>query len=161
MVCTLLIGIFSVIGLSIFKGKTKEKQPKPTKKEADEGLNKVYAETIKLREEELKKQVSRANRYQKLYADSLGEEEEEVQEVAAADPKGHPATWEEISAAVKQYKPEYEKYLSNPAIKYYVMDKFEGMSLNEILKEIEPIIGVIKPQSKTSTAELQDSSSFA
>jgi len=144
------LGAIAVILVKVYQGKSKVKGKKTS---ANEQLNEVLEDTIKRQAIELKKQVGRANRFQALYQNEQAADEEVTDE--------EPATWEQIGGLVKLKFPQYEKYLSNPAIKYYVMDKFKGMSLNEIIKEIEPLIGDIKSQSGTNPNELQNNSTFA
>jgi len=150
----LMVGIFSIVVMQIFKGKTKVKQ---TKKTAEQGLNDVYEDTIKRQASELKKQTGRANRFQALYQNLDDDEEEDVEEIEG----GKEVKWKDIEQLVKTSYPQYTKYLDNAAVRYYVMNKIKGMTMKEVLDEIQPLIGDIKPKSGTQTDELQNNPQFA
>ncbi len=154
LIAILIAGMFSVIGILIFKGKTKVKQ---TKTDANSQLNNVYQDTIVRLQSELKKQVGRANRFQSLYQGSDTEEEPNV--TASGGSRG--ATMEDVELFVKTSYPQYAKYLDNVAIRYYIEDKIQGKTVDELKKEIEPLIRNLKPQGQTKQNELQNSSNYA
>jgi len=149
-----LIGVFSLVAMKLLQGKTKVKQ---TKISADQQLNNVFQDTIKRQAVELKKQVGRANRFQALYQNLDTDELEDI------DPKGggKEVEWSDIEKLVKTSYPQYAHLLENAAVRYYVQSKIKGMTLEEVIEEIKPFMGNIKPQGKTQQDELQNSNQFA
>jgi len=126
-----LIGVFFLLGMKMFRPKTKEKS---SKSKALDVLSKVHEETIDRLSIELRKVNGRANRLQALRNNELEEEEEELTESG-----GKPVTWEEIQALVKTQAPQYAKLL--PLVKNQVMDATKGMTMQEILQYVGQFTG--------------------
>jgi len=133
-------------GLSVMAkivlGKKGTKQKKVT---ANEQLIGVHQDTIDRLQIELRKQVGRANRYKQL-SDGMEEDETNTPQISG----GGQVTFEEIQGLVNQAAPKYAKFLALPFIKDKVMDITEGMSLSDVVSQLQAIkqgAGDLKPES--------------
>jgi len=126
----MMIGIFSLVGMKMFKPNLSTNKVKTSKDDAISSLNKVNDETIERLTKQLQKESGRANKLQ-----ALKEKEEGLQE----DPQENQVSFEEITALVKNSYPKYSVLL--PLMKKQVMEMTKGMSLDQVLEYVKGITG--------------------
>ena len=153
-----MVGVFALIGARMFKPNQAKTKPKTRVEAAKDALSETYKENIDRLTLELRKQAGRANRLQALKDnEQLDEEETPTPEISS----GKEATWEEIQELVKVSYPQYTKYLALPTIKEKVMEQVKGMTLAQIIQQIQSIIGGGQPQSGTAQTNEAYNPNFA
>lgn len=143
-----LIGIFTLMGVKMFRPDTKVKS---TTSKAKDVLSKVNEETIERLSGELRKATGRANRLQALRNDE--EEEEEPED------SGVPVTFEQITALVNTQYPQYSKWL--PLAKKQIMEATKGMSMDDILQYVKQFTGNKQSQGNTAPESAQYNPNWA
>lgn len=154
-----LIGVFSLIGARIFKpGQAKTKQKKAVET-ATEVLDKIQLDQIERLKSQLKSEAGRANRLQALKDQAAGNLE--PQQEIASEGAGEPATWEEIQALCKANYPQYMKYINLPGMQEEVMKQFKGLTLAQVIQQINAIIGGGQSQSGAAQSFQENDPNFA
>lgn len=160
IVLTMMIGIFSIIIVKMFKPNQGKTKPKTKKEDAVQVLDDVQKETIDRLAVQLKKESGRANRLQALRNQETEVEEEPQQEIESPG-SGKPATWEEIQALCKASYPQYYKYLALPGIQEKVMEQFKGLTLAQIIQQIQSLTGSGQSQPGTTQTDETYNPNFA
>lgn len=135
-----LIGVFSLVGVRMFRPIDNRKQ---AKRNVQDTAQKEVIESKDLTIDTLKNELRSLNGKLTRFRDTEPEEEEE-------DPlDGHkPVTWDEITALVNNTYPKYTKLL--PLAKKQIMDATKGMTLDEILSYVKQFTGNQQPQGNTT-----------
>ena len=139
----MMTGVFALVGAKMFKPNTGVKQ---AKKRVTEDAQKEVIDskdlTITTLKDELRSINGKLARFRQL------EPEEEQKVTATPEISGaKEASWDEIQELVKVSYPQYAKYLALPGIQDKVMEQVKGMTLAQIIQQIQSIIGGGKPQS--------------
>jgi len=154
-----LIGVFSLIGAKIMKpGQAKTKQKKAVET-ATEVLDKIQLDQIERLKGQLKSEAGRANRLQALKDKAAGIEE--PQEEVTSQGGGEPATWEELETLCKASYPQYHKFMILPGMRDKIMDQVKGMTLAQVIQQIQGIIGSGQSQSGTTEYLKENNPNFA
>ena len=139
----MMTGVFALVGMRMFKPNDYRKTAK--KDASDSAQKEVISSkdiTITTLKDELRSVMGKLTRLR----DKVPDEEEEATPTPAISGEKE-ATWEEIQELVKVSYPQYAKYLALPGIQDKVMEQVKGMTLAQIIQQIQSIIGGGKPQS--------------
>ena len=141
----MMTGVFALVGAKMFKPNDGHKQAK--KRVTEDAQKEVISSkdlTITTLKDELRSINGKLARFRQL-------EPEQEQEATPTPQIGtdKEASWEEIQELVKVSYPKYAKYLALPTIKEKVMEQVKGMTLAQIIQQIQSIIGGGKSQSGT------------
>jgi len=151
--------MFVLVGARIFKpGQAKTKQKKAVET-ATEVLDKIQLDQIDRLKAQLKSEAGRANRLQAL-KDQAAVIDEPQQELTS-EGAGLPATWEEIQALCKANYPQYMKYINIPGMQEEVMKQFKGMTLAQVIQQINTIIGGGQSQPSAAQSFQENDPNFA
>lgn len=129
-IIALMVAIPTV--LIFIRGK---KGSKSRKLSPHEQLISVHQDTIDRLQVELRKQVGRANRYKQMLEGDTDELSDDIPQIAS----GEQVTFEQIQGLMQQVAPQYVKFLSLPFVKDKVMDITEGMSLNDVVGQLQSL----------------------
>ena len=141
----MMTGVFALVGMRMFKPNDYRKTAK--KDASDSAQKEVISSkdiTITTLKDELRSVMGKLTRMR----DKVPDEEEEATPTPAIS-GAKEASWEEIQELVKVSYPQYAKFLALPTIKEKVMEQVKGMSLAQIIQQIQSIMGGGQPQSGT------------
>ena len=144
----MMVGIFSLVGMKMFKPDTNRKQAKVNA--SDSAQKEVITSkdlTITTLKDELRSVMGKLTRMR----DKEPELEEEVTESGSKQ-----VTWDEIQALVKTQAPKYASMLH--LVKKQVMEATEGMSMEEILNYVKQFTG--NKQSQDGVIPAPDASGY-
>ena len=153
----MMTGVFALVGMKMFKPNDNRKQAK--KDVQDTAQKEVISSkdiTITTLKDELRSITGKLTRLR----DKVPDEEVE----ATPTPEisgGKEATWEEIQQLVNASYPQYAKYLALPGVQNKVMEQVKGMTLAQIIQQIQSIIGGGQPQSGTAQTNEAYNPNFA
>ena len=153
----MMTGVFALVGMRMFKPNDNRKQAK--KDVQDTAQKEVISSkdiTITTLKDELRSITGKLTRLR----DKVPDEEEEATPTPAIS-GAKEASWEEIQELVKVSYPQYAKFLALPTIKEKVMEQVKGMSLAQIIQQIQSIMGGGQPQSGTAQTNEAYNPNFA
>ena len=153
----MMVGVFALVGAKMFKPNDGHKQ---AKKRVTEDAQKEVIDskdlTITTLKDELRSINGKLARFRQL------EPEEEQKVTATPEISGaKEATWEEIQELAKVSYPQYAKYLALPGVQNKVMEQVKGMTLAQIIQQIQSIIGGGKPQGGIEQADQAHNPNFS
>ena len=153
----MMTGVFALVGMRMFKPNDNRKQAK--KDVQDTAQKEVISSkdiTITTLKDELRSITGKLTRMR----DKVPDEEVEATPTPAIS-GAKEASWEEIQELVKVSYPQYAKFLALPTIKEKVMEQVKGMSLAQIIQQIQSIMGGGQPQSGTAQTNEAYNPNFA
>ena len=153
-----MVGVFALIGARMFKPNQAKTKPKTRVEAAKDALSETYKENIDRLTLELRKQAGRANRLQALKDNEQLDEEETPTPEISSDKE---VTWEEIQALAQASYPQYARLLSLPGAKDKVMEQVKGMTIAQVIQQIQSIIGGGKPQGGIEQVDQAHNPNFA
>ena len=153
----MMIGMFALVGAKMFKPNSGVKQAK--KRVTEDAQKEVISSkdlTITTLKDELRSINGKLARFRQL------EPEEEQKVTATPEITGaKEATWEQIQELAKVSYPQYAKYLALPGIQEKVMEQVKGMTLAQIIQQLQSIIGGGKPQGGIEQTDQAHNPNFA
>ena len=126
-----LVGVFSLVGLKMFKPNTNRKQ---AKRDVQDTAQKEVIESKDLTIGTLKNELRSLNGKLTRFRDQEPEYDEDG-EIS----NGKQVTWDEITALVNTQFPKYAKLL--PLGKKQIMEATKGMTMEEILSYVKQFTG--------------------
>ena len=153
----MMTGVFALVGMRMFKPNDNRKQAK--KDVQDTAQKEVISSkdiTITTLKDELRSITGKLTRLR----DKVPDEEEEATPTPTIS-GAKEASWEEIQELVKVSYPQYAKFLALPTIKEKVMEQVKGMTLAQIIQQIQSIMGGGQPQSGTAQTNEAYNPNFA
>ena len=139
----MMTGVFALVGMRMFKPNDYRKTAK--KDASDSAQKEVISSkdiTITTLKDELRSVMGKLTRMR----DKVPDEEVEATPTPEIS-SGKEATWEEIQTLAQASYPQYARLLSLPGAKDKVMEQIKGMTLAQVIQQIQSIIGGGKPQS--------------
>ena len=153
----MMTGVFALVGMRMFKPNDYRKIAK--KDASDSAQKEVISSkdiTITTLKDELRSVMGKLTRMR----DKVPDEEQEATPTPAIS-GGKEATWEEIQELAKVSYPQYAKYLALPGIQEKVMEQVKGMTIAQVIQQIQPIIGGGKPSGGIEQVDQAHNPNFA
>ena len=153
----MMIGMFALVGMKMFKPNDYRKTAK--KDASDSAQKEVISSkdiTITTLKDELRSVMGKLTRLR----DKVPDEEEEATPTPEIS-SGKEVTWEEIQALAQASYPQYARLLSLPGAKDKVMEQVKGMTIDQVIQQIQSIIGGGKPQSGIEQVDQAHNPNFA